>query len=116
MHNYKNLKIWQKGIELVETIYKETKVFPNDEKYGLTSQLRRASISIPSNIAEGSSRNSKKEFYHFLSISLGSSYEVGTQIELCRRVELLNNDVAEKIHIQLDEIEKMIIGYMKTLV
>lgn len=115
MHNYKNLKIWQKGLDLAEVIYKETKTFPDDEKYGMTSQLRRASVSISSNIAEGSSRKSKKEFYHFLSISLGSSYEVGTQTELCRRTELLNKTSVEKTQNQLDEIEKMIIGYMKTL-
>ncbi len=116
MHNYKNLKIWQKSLDLVEVIYKETKAFPDDEKYGLTSQLRRASVSIPSNIAEGSSRDSQKEFYHFLSISLGSTYEVGTQIELCRRIKLLDDKLAAKIQSQLDEIEKMVIGYMKTLV
>lgn len=115
MHNYKNLKIWQKGLNLAEVVYRATKTFPDDEKYGLTSQLRRASVSIPSNIAEGSSRNSKKEFYHFLSISLGSSYEVGTQIEICQRIGFLDNELANKIQSQLDEIEKMIIGYMKTL-
>ena len=116
MHNYKNLKIWQKGLDLAEDIYKQTKSFPDDEKYGLTSQLRRASVSVASNIAEGSSRKSKKEFYHFLSIALGSTYEVGTQIELCSRIQLLEKETIEKLFSLLDEIEKMIIGYMKTLI
>jgi hypothetical protein len=92
MHNYKNLKVWQKSMDLVEVLYLQTNTFPDEERYGLTSQLRRASVSIPSNIAE-----------------------VETQIELCRRLQLLNNDTFKNIMNQTDEIEKMIIGYMKTL-
>lgn len=115
MHNHKNLKIWQKSMDLTELIYKETAEFPQDEKYGLTSQIRRASSSIPSNIAEGSGRQGKKEFKHFLSISLGSSYEVDTQIELAKRLSLINSEKAEAILKELDQIEKMIIGFMKSL-
>ena len=102
-------------MDLVEFIYKETAEFPQDEKYGLTSQLRRASSSIPSNIAEGSGRQSKKEFKYFLSISLGSSYEVNTQIELAKRLSLINPEKAETILKELDQVEKMIIGFMKSL-
>ena len=115
MHNYKNLKIWENSMDLVEVIYLQTNTFPDEERYELTSQLRRASVSIPSNIAEGSSRSSRKEFHHFLSISLGSTYEVETQIELCRRLQLLDIDTFQNIMNKTDEIEKMIIGYMKTL-
>jgi four helix bundle protein len=116
MHNYKNLKIWQKSMDLIEVIYQQKKAFPDEERYGLTSQLRRVAVSIPSNIAEVSSRSSKKEFYHFLSIALVSTYEVEIQIKLCKRIQLLEKDVFQMIMNKLDEIEKMIIGYMKTLI
>lgn len=115
MHNHKNLKIWQRSMDLVEMIYKETVDFPLEEKYGLTSQIRRASSSIPSNIAEGSGRNSNKEFKHFLSIALGSCYEVNTQLELAKRLSMLNHETAHNILRELDEVEKMIIGFSKSL-
>ena len=76
MKNFKNLKVWQKGIELVINVYKDSMKFPKEELYGLTSQIRRSAVSIPSNIAEGSGRNSDKEFNRFLDISLGSSFEL----------------------------------------
>ena len=115
MHNHKNLKIWQRSMDIVEMIYRETAVFPKEEKYGLTNQIRRASSSIPSNIAEGSSRKSKKEFTHFLSISLGSCYEVDTQLELAKRLSIMENEKADAILEELDQVEKMIIGFMKSL-
>ncbi len=115
MHNHKNLKIWQRSMDLVELVYRETSKFPQEEKYGLTSQLQRAAVSIPSNIAEGTSRASQKEFKHFLSISLGSSYEVGTQIELAKRLSIIDQEKAEEILTELDQVEKMIIGFMKSL-
>jgi four helix bundle protein len=115
MHNHKNLKIWQRSMDLVELIYRETVNLPIDEKYGLTSQLRRAACSIPSNIAEGTSRPSQKEFKHFLSISLGSTFEVSTQIELAKRLLLIDNKKADEILLELDQLEKMIIGFMKSL-
>ena len=115
MHNHKNLKIWQRSMDIVEMIYRETAVFPKEEKYGLTNQIRRASSSIPSNIAEGSSRKSKKEFNHFLSISLGSCYEVDTQLELAKRLSIMENEKADAILEELDQVEKMIIGFMKSL-
>lgn len=115
MHNHKNLKIWQRSMDLVEMIYKETVDFPMEEKYGLTSQIRRASSSIPSNIAEGSGRNSNKEFKYFLSVALGSCYEVNTQLELAKRLSMLNHETAHNILRELDEVEKMIIGFSKSL-
>jgi four helix bundle protein len=75
MHNYNNLQIWQQAMELVVDIYKLTNSFPAEEKYGLVSQMNRAAISIPSNIAEGAGRNSDKDFSHFISMSIGSMYE-----------------------------------------
>ncbi|TNF46300.1 MAG: four helix bundle protein [Bacteroidetes bacterium] len=115
MHNYKNLKIWKKSMDLTEMIYKETSEFPPDEKYGLTNQIRRASSSIPSNIAEGSGRQSEKEFKYFLSISLGSCYEVSTQLELAKRLSLITKEEGDPIFHELDQVEKMIIGFMKSL-
>jgi len=102
-------------MDIVEMIYRETVNFPMEEKYGLTSQIRRASSSIPSNIAEGSGRQSKKEFKYFLSISLGSCYEVDTQLELAKRLSILNLERADTIIEELDQVEKMIIGFMKSL-
>ena len=79
-NTHKDLDVWKLGIELVEDIYKITKLFPNDELYGMVSQMRRASVSIPSNIAEGYARDSKKELIHYLYISLGSLSELETQL------------------------------------
>lgn len=83
-HNYKNLKIWSLGLEIVDEVFNLTATFPNDEKFGLTSQINRASISIPSNIEEGSSRTDKS-FSHFLDVSLGSSFELETQLLIAKK-------------------------------
>jgi four helix bundle protein len=96
MHNYKNLKIWQKSMDL-------------------TNQIRRAPSSIPSNIAEGAGRQSKKEFKYFLSKSLGSCYEVSTQLELAKRLSLITKEKSDPILHEIDQVEKMIIGFMKSL-
>lgn len=114
MNNYKNLKIWQRSMTLVELIYKETYEFPTEEKYGLINQLKRAALSIPSNIAEGSSRQSKKEFNYFLSIALGSCYEVNTQIELAKRLFITESTTADSILEELNQVEKMILGLIKS--
>ena len=89
MHNYKQLKIWNKSIDLVVDIYKATAEFPRDERFGLTSQTQRSAVSIPSNIAEGAGRNSGKEFVHFLAVSNGSSYELETQILVAERLNFI---------------------------
>ena len=115
MDNHKNLKIWQQSMDLVETIYRETATFPYGEEYGLIGQLRSVSSRIPSNIAEGTSRPSQKEFKDFLYISLGSSYEVSVQIELAKRLSLINSKKADEILTKVDQVEKMIIGFMKSL-
>ena len=88
---HKDLDIWKLGIELVERIYKKTQHFPKVEMYGLTSQMRRAAISYPSNIAEGAARNSKKEFLQFLYISLGSLSELETQLIIANRIGYLDS-------------------------
>ena len=91
MKNHMDLDVWKKSMDLVENIYKLSSEFPKDELYGLTSQIRRASISIPSNIAEGSARNGNKEFIQFLYIALGSTSEVETQLIIAQRLKYLEN-------------------------
>jgi four helix bundle protein len=89
MNNYKELKIWTKAMILVEEAYHLAKILPDEEKFGLISQIKRCSVSIPSNIAEGAGRNSKKEFIHFLSISNGSTTELETQLILLIRLKFI---------------------------
>ena len=86
MNNHKDLIVYQKSLDLVEVIYRITKSFPTEEKFGLTSQLRRSSVSLPSNIAEGAGRKGTKEFIHFLYIALGSLNEMETQMEISLRL------------------------------
>jgi four helix bundle protein len=94
MHKFKELKIWQRSIELVTEIYKVTATFPDKERFGLINQINRAAVSIPSNIAEGAGRNSTKEFMHFLSISHASSYETETQLIIAHNLNyLLKNEL-----------------------
>jgi len=83
---YKDLVVWRKAMDLVTAVYKETEKYPQSEQYGLTSQTRRSAVSIPSNIAEGSKRGSKKDFRHFLIIAIGSGAELETQIEIAKRL------------------------------
>ena len=109
MRKYQNLEVWQLAMELVEVIYKMTSQFPADEKFGLTSQMRRASVSIPSNIAEGHGRNSDKEFFRFLNIARGSLYELETQLEIARRINIFEPSknefiVIEKLHAKLNSL------------
>ena len=115
MNNFKDLNVWKKSMDFVTEIYQQVSLFPEDEKFGLVSQMKRAAISIPSNIAEGSGRNSKKEFIHFLSIAKGSSYELQTQILLSSRLGLLNEVKTEKLNDSICEIQKMIFGLQKHL-
>lgn len=115
MNKFKELLVWQKAMDLVEQIYMLTADFPKEEKFGLQSQIRRCAVSIPSNIAEGAGRNSKNEFRHFLSIALGSSYELETQLSLALRFNYFIKDKLEDISNKLDQVQKMIVGLSKTL-
>src|SRR3954451_22493418 len=89
VRTYRDLLVWQKGMQLVTSVYQAVKMFPRDEVYGLTSQLRRCAVSIPSNIAEGHSRSTRKEFLRFLEISLGSLFELQTQLEIAKNLSYL---------------------------
>lgn len=107
MHDYKQLKVWNKAIDLVVDVYKATGDFPKEEKYGLISQMRRCAVSIPSNIAEGAGRNSDKEFCHFLSIAHGSSYELETQLIVSQRLELIDSTISDALCAKINEVQKM---------
>lgn len=115
MHNFKELKIWKAGMEMSKQIFQITRAFPLEERYSLSSQMNRCAIAIPSNIAEGSGRSSKKEFSHFLSISLGSAFELETQVILASEFGYLAKPVFETTTIQINEIQKMISGLHKSL-
>jgi four helix bundle protein len=108
------LEVWKKALEFVTKIYKVTESFPDSEKFGLISQIRRSAVSIPSNISEGAARSSKKEFIQFLSIAQGSTSELETQLIISNRLGFLRE---ENIYLldELDEISRMILGLIKTL-
>lgn len=107
-HAYRKLKVWQKSMDLSVLIYKTIGQFPKDEIYALVSQLKRAVVSIPSNIAEGSGRNTDKEFIQFLFIAYGSSCELDTQIELSKRLKFISDEEFNSITSEINEIQKMI--------
>lgn len=109
MHQFKELKVWQKSMDLVVDIYTVTTNFPTDEKFGLISQLRRCAVSIPSNIAEGAGRDSEKEFLYFLSIALGSSFELETQLILSQRLNLLTKQNLEDLLSLNNYVQNMIV-------
>lgn len=113
MHNYKQLEVWNKGIDLAAAIYEVTKSFPKEEKFGIISQMRRCSVSISSNIAEGAGRNSDNEFRHFLNISFGSCSELEPQLIISQKLGYLPSKEFEKLSFKLIEIQKMIFTLIK---
>ena len=113
--DYKELQVWQKAMDLVVEIYKISKLLPKEETYGISDQIRRAAVSIPSNIAEGQSRNSAKEFIQFLSIARGSLAELETQLLICIKVNMLSEDNITEAQNIITEIGKMIKGLMNKL-
>jgi four helix bundle protein len=113
--SYKDLTVWEKSVDLVTEIYKITKKFPKEEMYGLTSQITRAAISIPSNLAEGSGRGTSKSFASFLSISRGSLLEVETQLEIAKRLEYISTEKHNEIGAKLDEIGRMLNGLIRKI-
>jgi four helix bundle protein len=113
--NFKDLKIWQRGVELVKVIYQMTNLFPSNETYGIVGQLRRAAVSVPSNIAEGFMRRHNKEYKQFLYIALGSLAELETQIILSEQLKFLENGQSKNTQANIDEINRMITGLIKCL-
>ena len=113
--DYRKLEVWQKSILLVQEIYSTTKDFPNDEKFGLVAQMRRAAVSIPSNIAEGKMRGTDPEFKRFLYIALGSGAELETQLEIAKNNNLISEELY-KVNIELlTEIMRMLNAFIKKL-
>ena len=105
---YEDLIVWQKSMDLVEEVYKLVKLLPSDEIFGLASQMRRAAVSIPSNIAEGQSRHTTKEFFNFLSIANGSKSELKTQLQICVRLGYISAEKAQNAISLCEEISKML--------
>ncbi|MEK7622180.1 MAG: four helix bundle protein [Patescibacteria group bacterium] len=108
IQSHKDLLVWQKGIDLVLVIYQLTKDFPKEEVYGLTSQIRRAAISIPSNIAEGRNRGTRKDFAQFLRIAFGSGAELETQLLIARKLSFGQEIGYNKVDDQLNEVMRML--------
>ncbi|MCF8371480.1 MAG: four helix bundle protein [Bacteroidales bacterium] len=115
MHNFKELIIWQKARKLVKQVYKTTSSFPSDEKFGLVSQMRRASISIPSNIAEGSGRGTNADFNRFLDMAQGSAFELETQVYLSLDLEFISENQENLLVERVQEIQKMIGALQRSL-
>tara|TARA_R110002124_G_scaffold199052_1_gene365864 strand:+ start:1702 stop:2058 length:357 start_codon:yes stop_codon:yes gene_type:complete len=115
MRNFRKLKIWEQGVEIVKEVYKLSQKLPSEEKFGLKSQLSRAAVSIPSNIAEGSSRNSEVEFKRFLEIAMGSLFEVETQLIIVQELSLINLEELKNIFELIEKEGKMINGLINTI-
>lgn len=113
--SYKDLLVWQRSIDLAIKIYTITEKFPRSEMYGLTSQIRRCGVSIPSNIAEGRSRGTRKDFAHFLRIALGSSAELETQIEISKKLKLMIDSEYTQITTETTEIGMMLRAIIRKL-
>ena len=113
--HYKDLLVWQKSMDLAEKIYEAGKSMPKEELFGLSDQMRRAVISVPSNIAEGQQRSSTKDYIRFLHIARGSLGELETQIILCERLKYLEHETTYTLISQCDEIQRMISGLIKSL-
>nr|WP_199000961.1 four helix bundle protein [Flavobacterium sp. ASV13] len=115
MHQFEKLKIWQKAMDIVENVYKVCAELPSDEKFNLISQIKRCAVSIPSNIAEGSGRNSNNEFAHFLGIANGSTYELITQLMISKRLKLVAEEKISTIINELVEVSNMNFALQRSL-
>jgi len=115
VQSYQDLIAWQKAVDLVELVYQATATFPREEVYGLTSQMRRAAVSIPSNIAEGQGRQSTGEFKQFLGHAKGSLFELETQIIIAKRLHFLGDETARKLFVALQEVGRIISGLLASL-
>jgi four helix bundle protein len=115
MRNFKQLLIWQKGFQIAVKSYNIVSSFPKEEKYSISSQITRAAVSIPSNIAEGSSRTSMKDYNRFLEMSLGSSFELETQLLIAEAVNFGEKDKRDDLLKEIDEEQKMIMSFMSKL-
>ena len=115
MRPHEKLDVWNRAIDFVEAIYQATASFPKAEQFGLTSQIRRAAVSIPANIAEGAARDSTKEFAHFVSNAQGSASELETELLIAFRLGLSQKDIYSRLRTELDSIGRMLIGLSRNL-
>lgn len=115
MTPFRNLIIWQKSMNLVTKIYKTTRQFPKEELFGLTSQIRRSAISIPSNIAEGSGRDGINDYLKFLNIAISSLFELQTQIEIAKNIEYLQENEFVNLYEDTRELERMMVSYINKI-
>jgi four helix bundle protein len=115
IQSYRDLGVWQRGMQITEDIYRLTSGFPSEEKFGLTSQLRRAAASVPANIAEGHSRSSTKDFFRHLSIAVGSLAEVTTFVELAERLKFVDTKTAQLLFDSAQEERRMLRGLQSSL-
>lgn len=115
MHKLKDLKIWNKAVDLSGEVYKVTALFPKEEMYNLTSQIRRSAVSVASNIAEGAGRNTNGEFVHFLGIAKGSAYELQTQIFIAKRLGFIDEIAFCNLEDDIDELLKMIYSFKENI-
>ncbi|QNF33312.1 four helix bundle protein [Adhaeribacter swui] len=116
MHNFKELKVWQEAMELAKEVYLTTATFPAGEKFGLVSQINRSVVSIPSNIAEGAGRSSNKELSQFLSISIGSAFELETQLLLARNLNFLPKEKSDYLIQKVSKIQRMLSVLKKRII
>ena len=115
LRSYRDLEVWKKSIDLVEPIYLVSRAFPSEEKFGLVSQIRRATVSIPSNIAEGAARSGTGEYLNFLSMASGSLAEVETQLIIAQRLGMISQHEAEDLMDRTEEISRMLGGLKRSL-
>lgn len=115
MKNFKQLRIWQKGFEIASLSYRLIQSFPKEERFSLSSQLTKAAVSIPSNIAEGSSRSSQKEYKHFIEIALGSCFEVETQTLIAIEVNFGDPDLRSELLNKIVDEQRMLVGFISKL-
>ena len=115
MFRFEKLDVWQKAVEYADLIYKLTKKFPPEERFGLTSQLRRSAVSISSNIAEGTSRSSDSDLARFVEIAYGSLLESISELEIAKRQEFLNQEMFEEAYKMAEDLAKMLSGFRRTV-
>lgn len=115
MRPHEKLDVWNRSISLVTRVYEITKPFPNSEKFGLTSQIRRSAVSIPANIAEGAARQTKKEYRQFLSIAQGSSSELETELLIAYNLKYLSSENYSELKFEIENIARMMIGLSRYL-
>lgn len=115
MKNFRELRIWQQGMEIARLSYELVVAFPKEERFSLSNQITRSAVSIPSNIAEGSSRGSEKDYVRFLEIALGSGFELETQLLIARSAGFGNIDLCEKMLLRLSEEQKMLGAFIQTI-